>query len=372
VSGDALARFRASFSKTPWAMLNNAGVSPCSQPSIDAMKAAAERMALGGPAIPDEIRDHERARESFARLVGAKAENTSMMQTCAAAISQVALGMTMSAGDEVVTWDQEYPSNAYPWYAATRRAGGSVVVVPSNDDLSVDTGRLIDAITDRTRAVAISWVQYQSGAITDLKAVGEACKQHDAFFFVDAIQGLGVLPFDLEELGVDALAGGTHKWLCGPLGHGFLAFADGRRDEIEPLMHGAVTYASPDDLTDPELRPKSDPRRFEPGTPLLLGTLGGAAAIDIVLDAGVETLGDEARRLARRLTDKAQEKGARLVGSGDSLSPIRTLVPREDLDVVAARLDAAKVAYGLRAGGVRLAAHAHNSEDDIDRAIAAL
>jgi selenocysteine lyase/cysteine desulfurase len=368
-------RFRAAFDPPANIALNNAGIARCARPAVNAVKDMAELMAQGGQSFPAEYEVHENARTTFGRLVGTDRGLVSMMHTCAAALSQVALGMPMAEGDEVVTWDQEYPSNAYPWYVATERVGGRVVVVDSEDDLDVDTARLVDAIGDRTRAVAISWVQFQTGALTELAPVAEACRKHDAWLVVDVAQGLGMLPLDMKAAGVDVVCGATHKWLVGPMGHGFLAFADKERLlQVTPLEHGAITYGTPDELTEPGRAPRRDGRRFEPGTPLLLGAAGGAAGAELVMECGIDALRVEALRLADRLREGALAQGERVLGTraGQWRSPITTVVPRGDLAKACARLDEAGVSYGPRAGGVRLSPHAYNTDDEIDQVLALL
>lgn len=371
---DRLARFVEAFEVGADVHLNNAGVAPMCRPAVAAVEACAARMARGTLAMGDLLEDLERARATFARLVGARPNNVSMMQTCAAALTQVALGLPLADGAEIVTWDQEYPSNAYPWFEAARRVGGRVVAVPSGADLAVDTGRLIEAITTRTGVVATSWVQFQTGAITDLERLAAACRRVGAWLVVDAIQGLGVLPLDLEALGIDAVCGGTHKWLCGPVGHGFIAFREGRRDEVWPLMHGAITYGTPDEPPVATRSPRCDPRRFEPGTPLLLGSLAGAAAIELILDTGVDTLRARALELSDRLVEGVRARGGRVLSqtSGAVRSPITTFVPRGDLDAAARRLQTARVSFSRRGGGIRISPHGFNREADIDRVLEAL
>lgn len=371
----SLELFRSSFEPiAPLVALNAAGISRCCRPAISAITTTAARMARGVVAIPELLEVHEAARASLGRLVGVPAEQVSMFHTCAAALSQVALGFPLRPDDEIVTWDQEYPSNAYPWHAAARRAGARLIVVPSTPGLEVETQRLIDAIGPRTRVVALSWVQYQTGAITDLPAVAAACRRVGAWLVVDAAQALGVLPFDLESLGVDVVCGASHKWLTGPVGHGFAAFAEGRLEQLEPLVHGAITYGTPDERTDPARAPRRDPRRFEPGTPLALGAAGTGAAVDLLLRCGVEVIGAEALRLADRLSAGLDGLGLAVLGRRDGplRSPIVTFQPRGELATTRASLDAAQISYSLRAGGVRLSPHAYNTDEDIDEVLQAL
>lgn len=368
-------QFRADFAfDLDVVLFNNAGVAPMSRYAEAALQKMSHHLRRGWFDLDAALRLYEQARVSFARLTGARPEDVAMMQTCAAAISQVALGLSLRPGDEIVLADQEYPSNAYPWHVAAQRASALIRVVRSQPDFSLPTETIIAAIGPQTRVVAVSWVQFQTGAVLDLPALSQACRRVGAWLVVDAIQGLGVLPFDLTSMGVDAVCGGTHKWLCGPLGQGLLALAPGRAAELTPLLHGAMTYGTPDDPVDPSRAPRPDAKRFEPGAPPLLASVAGAAAIDRLLTLGIDNVHQAALRISDRLITGLATRGARLLlPVGSALrSPIVTFVPRGNVEAVAARLSANKVACARRAGGIRLSPHAFNQPSDVERFFAIL
>ena len=183
----------------------------------------------------------------------------------------MALGLSYEAGQEIVLCDQEYPSNAYPWYEAARHHSLEVKCIASSPNLNLQIENLLEAITEKTKVVALSWVQYQSGTCMDLKTIKQRCESVGAWLVVDAIQGLGVVPFPHHEVVPDVICGGTHKWLCGPLGHGFLVTSEAHRAQLNPIMHGAITYGTPEDLVVPGKAMRTDCGRFEPGNPLLWG-----------------------------------------------------------------------------------------------------
>lgn len=370
------ARLRGEMEFDPsYVHLNSAGVAPMFRPARLAIEQAARLMAERGIfAIDPLVEQLGRDRAALAELVHCAPADLAMAQTCAAAVSLVAFGLDLRSGDEIVRWDQEYPSNAYPWHAAAARVGAHVKLVPSNPDFSVDSGRLIDAIGPRTRVVAVSWVQFQTGAMTDLRAVADACRRCNAWLVVDAIQALGVIPFDLPASGVDAVCGGTHKWLCGPVGHGFLALKPGRASELTPMLQGAFTYGSPNDPVDPQRSPHSDARRFEPGSPTFLGAAGGAAATRLLLDAGIDNVLRSALALADRIADGVTARGGRVLSqrSGSLRSPIVTFLPRQPVSQVETALHQHHIAHAYRAGGIRISPHAFNDDSDVDRLFAAL
>ncbi len=369
VADAAIAAYREGFAPGPGIHLNNAGVAPMCRKAAGAIAGLAGKMVSGGTLGMDEtLAEYETTREQIAWLTGASADHVCHLQTCAIALTQVAYGLSYEEGDEIVRWDQEYPSNAYPWHAVAAETGAKVVVVESEADFALDTDKLLSAITDRTRVVTVSWVQFSTGAMTDLKAVADRCQEVGAWCVVDAIQGLGIVPMDLKALGVDAVCGGTHKWLAGPVGHGFLALKDGRRDELKPILHGAITYGTPDDAIDTSRAPRRDPHRFEPGTPLMLGAAGCGAAIAHARTVGIEGLNEAALALSDRLIAGLQERGARILSEtqGALRSPIVTFVPRQGTEPVLKALRDRHVAIAARAGGIRVAPHAFNTTDDID------
>lgn len=367
-SDRALAELRAAVAGTDKLHFNNAGVSPMTRRARDAGVRALERMLDGSLGVGPLLREYEDARATFARLVGAARDDVSFFQTCAAAISQVALGMKLNAGDEIVLLDQEYPSNAYPWHRAAERAAARVVIVASAGNFRIDVDAVLRAVTPKTRAIAVSSVQFSTGSTVPLRPLADAVHAHGGWLVVDAIQGLGVLPFDLAASGADAVCGGTQKWLLGPVGHGFLALAPGRALELLPLMHGAMTYGTTDDVVDPAKAARTDPRRFEPGTPLVLGALSAAASVELLLEIGIERVHAQALTITDLVVARARERGLVVIeGSGPVRSPITAVVPRkrDPKDMVDA-LRARSCSTAPRGGGVRISPHAHNGPQHVD------
>jgi cysteine desulfurase/selenocysteine lyase len=365
VSDRAFAELVGPFADATAVHLNNAGVAPMTSRAERAIGDVAMSLREGSLAMTKLLRRYEQARGSFSRLVGCSPENLAFFQTCAAAISQVAFGYPLAAGDRIVRLDQEYPSNAYPWHRAAERVGATVDVVQSGPDYAIDHDALVAAIGPRTKVVALSFVQFQSGAVVDVARVVEAAHRFGAIVVVDAIQGLGMLPFDMAALGVDAVCGGTHKWLLGPVGHGFLALSPTLREQLVPVLQGAITYGTPDDPVDPQRAMRTDIRRFEPGTPLLLGAIGGAASVELLLEVGQPRLLREASVVADHVVELARQRGWPVRARG--ASPIVTVVPPADPKELGEILRDADISVGIRGGGLRLAPHGFNTTADVER-----
>ena len=126
-------------------------------------------------------------RTKLAAFIGCQPEELSFFQTTASAISQAALAIPLKNGDEILTWDQEYPSNFYPWRIAAEKSGAKVIQLPSKDYLT-PADSILNAVNEKTKVVAVSWVQFMTGAITDLKKISSSLKGRDIWLVADIIQ----------------------------------------------------------------------------------------------------------------------------------------------------------------------------------------
>ena len=223
-----------------WAYFDHAAVAPLSGPAQQALHEWAADLADNGDVYYSRWqRRVDEVRRLAARLLGADPLDLAFVKNTSEGIGFVAEGFPWHEGDNVILAQEEYPSNIYPWLNLAKR-GVAVRMVPSRgprillDDLRA-------AIDDRTRLISLSFVEFGSGFHNDLDAVGTLCRQRGIFFFVDAIQGLGVLPLDVRQTPIDALAADGHKWLLGPEGAGLFYL---RRDWIERLHPISIGWNS--------------------------------------------------------------------------------------------------------------------------------
>jgi len=317
------------------------------------------------------ITQYQTDRTTFEKLVGCDENCLAFTQTCAVSISQAALGLELKAGDEILNFAGEYPSNTYPWIEAARRSGASYKQVEAEEGFRFTEEAIINKIDSKTKVVAVSWVQFQNGWLIDLKKISEAAHNVGALLVVDVIQGLGIIPFNMKELGVDVVCGGTHKWLCGPLGLGFLAVSKDLIQQLKPLCVGSNTFTDYEELaTDLKRKPYTDYRRFEPGSPFFIMARTAAASIEQILKAGVENINHETRVLRNLITTTAETRGFKTLSQqeGKFLSPTVTVLPN-NLEKSIQQLREKNILFAHRLGGIRLSPHVYNNKDDIDRAM---
>lgn len=347
--------------------LNNAGLAPISKPARDKIHYWADRFYQEGFFTDqDYMNDVLASRTSLAKLIGCQQEEIAFFQSTASAISQLCFHFPLSAGDEVITWDQEYASNLYPWQEAAKRSGATLVLAASGPRLTTPLANLLAKITPQTKVIAVSWVQFLTGARCDLAALSKVTREKNIFLFVDVMQGLGLHPLNMKEWGIDALAGGSHKWLTSPVGVGFLALDTKHMDKIRPHNVGAYTFGTCDDPTDLFCLPKKDALKFEAGSKQVLEITALGASIDLILKTSVLAIEKEVLRLSSLL-----HQG--LVGRGYEVhynqSSIVNFIPRPDS---AQKLSAIGCNFAIRGPGIRLSPHAFNSEQEIESVLAAL
>ncbi len=303
-------------------------------------------------------------RRKLAQFLGADSDQLAYFQTTASALSQAAFGIPLEKDDEILTWDQEYPSNFYPWRLASEKSGAKIIQLKSTE-WQTPLQTILNSITSKTKVIATSWVQYAAGAVTDLKALSDAVKGKDIWLVADVIQGAGVRPLNFNDSGFDIVCGGSHKWLCSSYGGGYMLIKKERLLELAPLEVGAMTYGDPDTVKSFTSEPKKTPHRFEPGSKAMIEIIAMGATIDLFSEVGVEAIYAEASRLADRLRLGIESVGGKLFCSS---GPIVNFNFADDrvLKELEMQLKAVKVAYAKRGPGIRLSPHAYNRDEEIE------
>ena len=181
----------------------------------------------------------------------------------------VALSSLRPAGPRkrIVCSAMDFPSMVH-LYRAQQAAGFELHVVPAEDDLSLRTERMIDAIDDSTAVVAFSHVLFRTSYITDAAAIAARAREAGAAVILDTYQSAGIIPVDVTALGVDFAVGGCLKWLCGGPGNAFLYTRPDRLKTRAPVVHRmAVASASVRASTSTTQDVRDDAMHMMNGTP---------------------------------------------------------------------------------------------------------
>jgi len=328
-----------------------------------------------------------------ARIIGAPAGTVSMHENVTTA-HMVALSCLRPGGKRkrIVCTALDFPSMVY-LYRAQQAAGFELVIVPGEDDLTIRTERMLEAIDESTAVVAFSHVLFRTSYIMDAEAIVRRAREVGAATILDTYQSAGIIPVDVRSLGVDFTVGGCLKWLCGGPGNAFLYTRPDLLAQAKPSFTGWLSRAHPFDFdiegsdlaflasdaaatetrnarSDPRLR--TDAMHMMNGTPSIPAYYAAIAGLDIIDAVGVKTIREASRAMTGRLlalvdsygfTSAATRDPDRLAGTvavniPDALLVSRTLKSREFI-----------VDYRPPVG-VRISPHFYNTMDEIDRVMA--
>jgi len=353
--------------------LNHAGCAPVSRRVVAAVSTFINEALVVDDAVQGRWSARsEAARASFARLVGAQADEIAFVKNTSEGLSLVAAGLDWRAGDNVIAVDGEYPSNVYPWFGLRRWGVDTRLVRPVNGKVRAeDVAALADA---RTRVVAVSFVDWNSGARTDVRPIGALCRARRILFCVDGIQGVGALPLDVEAAHIDCLSVGGHKWLLAPEGCGCLYLSRRVSDRVHSVLHGWKSVTDAETYLPYHFTPRPDAGKLEPGSPAHLGTHALGAALDLLHEVGPPAIERRILEITDRLAAGLRARGAEIVspwGAGER-SGIVVFRRGDDPGRVCDALIRRGFVVRVRNGGIRVAPHFYNNEDDIDRLLAAL
>ena len=356
--------------------LNHAAVSPLPTPTIKATEAQLHDVFESGSMhFRQWLSVKEEARRLLASLLGARPEQVAFMRNTSDSLSTVANGLRWKAGDNIVTFRHEFPSNIYPWLRL-RETHGVEVRMCGEQNGRVDQEELCNLIDDRTRLVAISQVQFASGFRANIARLAEATRQRDALLVVDVIQGLGVVPTNVEQEGIDVAAGAGHKWLLTPEGVGYLYLSDRARERIEPTLVGWVSVQSPEDYDNFDQPWNRCTLAWETGTGPNALIHGLKASLELLASVGTKRISNYLEELTDYLCERLEGVAYDVVSSRtpEDKSQIVCIKHRHGLSSMDLyrRLAEQNIITAPRGDRLRIAPHFYNNHEDIDRLLSAL
>lgn len=357
-----------------WAFLDCAAVAALPDVAIQAFHDYTKLLGDNGiAAYPQWAEQVRGVRALAAKLINAPSnEDICFVPSTTFGIGLVAEGFPWQPGDNVVVPAEEFPSNIYPWMNLRDRGVETRLVPSRGARISIDDFRA--AIDSRTRVLAVSAVEFASGFRNDLAALGELCRARDIFFFVDAIQMLGMRPLDVQGLGIDALAADGHKWLLGPEGAGIAYVRREWAARFRTVMVGFNSVLVPFDYSKLDFTQKPHAGRWEGGAYNTGGILAMGASMKLLLDTGIENVWKAIESLSDDLCEKARTRGLGVFSSRDpaAKSGIVLIDVPGDADATVRRCREAGVIVANRRGRIRISTHAYNNADDVNRFLEAV
>jgi selenocysteine lyase/cysteine desulfurase len=231
-------------------------------------------------------------------------------------------------------------------------------------------------VDENTRLVALASCHFISGYRLDHQAIGKFLRERGILFCLDAIQTLGAFPTTVEH--VDMLAADAHKWLLGPCGAGLLYVRRDIQDLVNPPIYGWHNVRCPNFVAQEQIVFRNGAAKYEAGTHNLLGLVGLIAAMELVLEIGVENIAAELLRKRAWLVPALQAKGFTVLNADAEIENASGIIsfnqPSQDLAALHKKLTDAGVVASLRAdrkgqNHIRLSPHFYNTDAELQRTL---
>lgn len=353
--------------------LNHAAVSPWPKRTSQAVQVFAyENCTQGAANYPKWLEQEKTLRKQLKTLINAPSiDDIALLKNTSEALSVVAEGLNWQSGDNIVSSNEEFPSNRLPWLAQAKH-GVEFREVDLSAEASAEES-LIAACDKKTRLLTISSVEYGSGRRFDLEMLGNFCRANNILFCVDAIQSLGALPFDCQQIKADFVMADAHKWLLGPEGIALFYSREEVRAQLNLHQYGwhMVKNAGNYDALDWQVADSA--KRFECGSPNMLGIHAMSASLSLIEESGIDNI-------ARLIINNTSY----IIDNIKNIDGLSFISPTEkphyagivtfnidgvNIPLLHSKLMKNKVICANRAGGIRFSPHFYTSQEIINNSL---
>lgn len=360
--------------------LNHAADGPLPSPVVRTLSTYIEDTSNFGNVHLARWAEHVRgAHRRLANMIRVRPDQVAMTASTGDGLMMIAGSLRWQPGEMIISAECEFPSNVYPWLNL-REQGVQVHLVKMREN-RVAVEDVLSSITEHTRLVSLSLVEFSTGYRNDIAAIARYCHERGIICGIDAAQALGALEIDAQALGIDYLAAASHKWLLSPHTTGILYAADDLQAQLHTTRKGWFSVQEPYDFFNYEQPPKAGMARFEHSTPNGLAIMGLDAALGIFecIDGGMPTVEERILCLTSYAIAGLERLGYPIVspqGDGErsgivcfKLQPQRQdISPQQLVDELASR----NIHVAARGEVVRISPHFYNTLEEIDVLLNAL
>jgi cysteine desulfurase / selenocysteine lyase len=351
----------------------HAGVTPLPRCAAEAMIAHVRASCENHQEFGEVLRDIDQARQISAELIGADRAEIALLGPTSLGLSLFANGITWHDGDEIVIYQDDYPSNVYPWMALSSQ-GVKIRRIRPETPGRITPELVKRELSPRTRLVALASCHYLSGWRVDVDAIGSLLQERGVLFSVDAIQTLGAFPLEVKF--VDFLSADAHKWMLGPMAIGIVFVAKRNFEVCRPTLLGSWNVDSPQFLAQETLRYHETARRYEPGVLNVTGVYGMRASLEMLQRTGSHVVASAILEVRDYLHELLEDMGFEFL-SPSCDEPLRSGIVtarhlRANTNSLLAALERAKITATLRTAResgewLRFSMHFYNTREEMER-----
>ncbi len=309
------------------------------------------------------------AKNRVAKMLNTIPERIAWRNNVTDGINMLAQSVDWKSGDRIILNDIEFPANVYPFL--NLKSKGVEIDFAKSINGKVDIEEIEKLITNRTRLISISHVQFLTGYRADLETIGKLCKEKNIIFCVDAIQGLGAIRLDVEKCNIDFLSCGTQKWLMGMQGLGFIYLTEKLQSEMNQIFVGWLGVKNAWNLLDYSLDLNDDASRFQTGTLCMSAIAVLDASIELMEEIGFEQIENHIISNSKYLISKLKKKNYNLVLKTENEKNIAGIVTIkiDNSKEIYDELKSRNIVVAVREGMIRFSHHYYNTREEIDKIV---
>ncbi len=311
----------------------------------------------------------DETKDLVAKFINTEPQRIAFVDNVSNAMSLLAQGLKWEKGDEIILFDIEFPANIYPFLNLQKQGVILKVLQTINGKIIYET--VEKAITEKTKLLSISHVQFLSGFRANLELLGNICKQHGIIFSVDAIQSLGVVDLDVKKMKINFLASGIQKWLLGLEGTTIIYVSEELQNKIDQKYVGWLSVKSPWNILDYKLELDETARRFENGTLNYAGIVSLNSNIKFLSSIGIDNIEKAVLENSKFLIHSLIKEKIELFFTPESDDEFAGIVSIRVKDPYYAhkKLLDLKIHTSVREGFLRFSPHFYNTFDEIEKMI---
>ena len=335
---------------------------------------------MGEPWWPEWAATRDESKHLFAALINARPEEIAFARSAVEAESNLLNGMQEHLkGGNVVTNDLHYAASLYNY--KMRQQDGLDVRIVKHRDWQIELSDMERAVDAKTKLVSITLVSNVNGYLSDVQAISNLTHAHNAYLYVDIIQGVGAVPVDVQAMGIDFAACSTFKWLMGVKGFGFLYMREELQGTVvKPTQHcGGLSFNYAPWVQEPNpavvefaFTPTAGPTCYEVSYPSYEGAICAQESLSYIHRLGVHNIRNHVRTLTDRLQSELPAIGYRSITPKGNESPIVAFVAPDPATTMT-KLRNAGVHVAMRYGNkMRISPSVFNNHEDVDRLLETL
>jgi selenocysteine lyase/cysteine desulfurase len=349
--------------------MNNCSQAPQTLATRDAIERYLQSWRDDGMDWDAWMEEVHRAKQAFAKLINASADEIAVFSSVSEATSAVASAIDFTRGRRgIVVTEAEFPTIGQIWLAQEAR-GARVTWVPVRDG-EIDPASYASRLDDNTALVSACHAYYLNGSLQDLGKLAAMAHGNASLLYVDAYQSLGVVPVDVKALDLDFLASGNLKFLLGIPGIAFLYVRRELIESLQPTVTGWFGRANPFAFQTKQLDWSPTASRFDAGTPPIINAYAARAGMETIIDVGPVAIREWLEVLSQRLIDGGKARDLTLHGTSDiSRRTATTAFVVDDSHHVEMAMRDRGVLPSARGPVIRLAPHFYNTLEDVDNAL---